>query len=307
MKPKLYLAPMAGVNNIAFRLLCKKYGCDILSTEMVSAHALARNNKATLRMINTIPKEKPISVQLFGLNVKYIIKAAKQIQNKFNYIDFNLGCPAPKVFNQGMGAALLKRPAKVKEIIEKLVKHTNTKITAKIRAGITKKSLIHTKIAKIIEKAGASAIAIHARTSKQGYSGKANWQWIKDVKESVNIPVIGNGDIFTPNDAINMLKQTNCDHIMIGRAAIGNPYVFKEIKNKLGGKKTKTKQLTLKDRKNIFHQWYTLYKKHCTPKLPELRNNAQWFTKSIINSKKIRHSISLAKDEDEIIKIINNI
>ncbi len=305
MKPKLYLAPMAGINNIAFRLLCKKYGCDRLSTEMISSHALARNNKATVRMINTIPKEKPISVQLFGLNVKYIIKSAKLIQDKFQYIDFNLGCPAPKVFNQGMGAALLKRPTKVKEIITNLVKNSKVPITAKIRAGITKKNLIHTKIAKIIEKAGASTIAIHARTSKQGYSGKANWKWIKEVKESVNIPVIGNGDIFSPIDAVNMLNQTNCDHIMIGRAAIGNPYVFKQIKDKLGGKKTNP--LTLKDKKNIFTQWYKLYKKHQTTKLPELRNNAQWFTKSIENSKKIRHKISQAKDEHEIVKIIENI
>tara|TARA_Y100000034_G_scaffold44576_1_gene54755 strand:- start:44471 stop:45388 length:918 start_codon:yes stop_codon:yes gene_type:complete len=305
MKPKLYLAPMAGVNNIAFRLLCKKYGCDILSTEMISAHALSRNNKATIGMIKTISKEKPISVQLFGLNVKYIVKSVKLVEDNFDYIDFNLGCPAPKVFNQGMGAALLKRPAKIKEIIEKLVKNTNVPVTAKIRAGISEKKLVHTKIAKIIEKAGASAIAIHARTSKQGYSGTANWDWIKEVKESVNIPVVGNGDVFLPEDAIKMLEHTGCDHIMVGRAAIGNPFIFKQIKDKLSNKKIK--QLTLKDRKKMFVDWYKLYTKHSEPKLPVLRNNAQWFTKSIENSKKIRHKISFAKNQDEIINIIKEI
>ncbi len=305
MKPKLYLAPMAGINNIAFRLLCKNYGCDILSTEMVSAHALARSNKATQRMISTIPKEKPISVQFFGLNTKYIIKAAQLVENNFQYIDFNIGCPAPKVFNQGMGAALLKRPAKIKEIISKLVDKCDKPITAKMRAGITKNKLVHIKIAKIIEKAGASAIAIHARTSKQGYAGKANWEYIKDVKDNVNIPVIGNGDIFSPNDAIRMLEQTGCDHLMIARAAIGNPFFFYRVKQRLQGKTTK--ELTLKDKKKMFAEWHKLYHKHCQPKLPELRHNAQWFTKSIENSKKIRHKLSQAKSEEAIVDIIKNI
>lgn len=302
MTPKLFLAPMAGVNNIAFRLLCKQYGCDIVSTEMVSAHALALNKKAGLELVKVDKAEHPVSIQLFGLNVQHIIKAAKFVEDKFDYIDFNFGCPAPKIFNQGMGAALLNRPAKVGEIINKLVKHCTKPITAKIRAGISSSNINCVKIAKIIEQNGASMITVHARTSRQGYAGKANWQWIKDVKDNVNIPVIGNGDIFSGKAAVDMLEQTDCDHLMIGRGAIGNPHIFNKIKNTIEGKHTTS--LTIMQKKQIFFDWYELYKKHCNFQLAELRFNAQWFTKSFDGAKKLRDKLSKAKAEKDIMEII---
>jgi tRNA-dihydrouridine synthase B len=227
-KNKVYLAPMANITTSPFRLLCKKFGADVLVTEMISANALTRNNKSTWKLAERSPKESPIGIQLFGGKPDIIVKAGKLVQDKFDFIDFNFGCPAAKVLKQGAGSALLKRKNQVGKIIECL-SGLDIPVTAKIRSGFTSKTVNAVEIAQVIEDKGASAVAIHARTTDQGYSGTADWNVIKEIKRNVSIPVIGNGDIFSGEDAKRMKKETNCDSIMVGRGAMGNPFIFREI------------------------------------------------------------------------------
>ena len=243
------LAPMAGVTDVAFRLLCKKYGASLTVTEMISANALARNNQATIKMIDVVEEEKPRVIQLFGQNTENLVKAAKYCEDKCEILDLNLGCPATKIIRQGSGSALLQRPTKVKEIVEALVQAVNIPVTVKIRLGIRKSNINVVKIAKICEEAGAKLIAIHARTQKQGYTGKADWNWIKKVKNEVKIPVAGNGDVKTVEDYIKIKEETNCDFVMIGRASMGNPYLFKQIDdyNKTGKYSKRDKKQQIQD------------------------------------------------------------
>lgn len=285
---------MAEINNIAFRLLCKKYGADIVFSEMISANALVRENPRTLEMTKFLKQEKPFVLQLFGQNTENLVKAAKMFENKVDMIDINLGCPAEKILRQGAGAALLKRPNKVKEIITKVVKAIKIPISVKIR---TEKNYL--KIAKICEEAGAYAITVHARTTAQGYSDKADWDKIKKVKEAVSIHVIGNGDVKTGADVLQMFSETKCDSVMVGRGAIGNPYVFKQIKEYLKTGKT------LKP-KFLFNEWYELYKKHCKPDLSELKMNTQWFTKSLEGSRKLRNQIARIKNKKDLLLLVNS-
>ena len=224
LKSKLILAPMHNVTNIAFRIMCKKYGASLVCTELLSANAVAREDNLNLKLAITNKSENPVSAQLFGQNTENIVKAAKILEKQFDIIDINFGCPSKNILEQGAGAALLKRKNKIKEIVEETSKAIKKPLTVKIRNEDA------VEIAKICEKAGASAIIIHARTIKQGYSGKADWNIIRQIKENVKIPVIGNGDVIDGESAEQMLKQTSCDYIMIGRGAIGNPFIFKQIK-----------------------------------------------------------------------------
>lgn len=293
LNKKIILAPMAEINNIAFRLLCKKYGADLIFTEMISANALVRNNPRTLEMIKFLPKERPFVLQLFGQNTKNLIDAAKMFEDKVDMIDINMGCPSEGILSQGSGAALLKRPNKVKEIVEAVTKSVDIPISVKIR---TEKNYL--KISKIIEDAGAYALIVHARTTSQGYSGEADWSKIKNIKENLTIPVIGNGNIKSGQDALRMFTETKCDSIMIGRAAIGNPYIFKQIQEYLKSQKE------IKP-KYLFNEWFVLYKKYCQINLPELKMNAQWFTKSLPNSRQLRNQIAKAQTIQEIEKMMS--
>jgi len=294
LKRKLILAPMAEVNNLAFRMMCKQYGADIIFSEMVSANALVRANPNSLELAKFSQSERPYVLQLFGQNTENLVEAAKLFDGKVDMIDLNFGCPAQKILKQGAGAALLKRPLKIEEIVKAVVAVVKTPVSVKIR---TDKNYL--KIAKMCDDAGVYAITAHARTVAQGYSGKAEWSKIKKIKENVNCFVIGNGDVRTGADALQMFVDTGCDSVMIGRGAIGNPYVFKEIKHYM------TTGSILPAKNGLFDEWWKLYKVHCTVNLSEVKMNAQWFSKGQTGGATLRNTLAGAKSVEEVIKIVS--
>ena len=229
IKYPLLLAPMAGVTNMPFRTICKKMGASMMYTEFVSAEGIIRENTKTLDMIKFADFERPIGVQIFGDNPEVVGKSAKYINKKFkpDIIDINFGCPVPKITKKGAGSAALRDLSLMNDIATSVVENTNgTPVTAKIRAGWDSNSIVAIDAGKLLEKIGLKAMTLHARTTKQGYSGKSDWKLIKELKKEVNIPVIGNGDVFSIADAIRMKTVTNCDAVMIGRAAMANPWIF---------------------------------------------------------------------------------
>lgn len=227
----LIVGPMAGVTDLPFRLLCKEQGADLIYTEMVSAKGIMYNNKNTEILLEVEEEERPVSLQLFGADPDILSEMAKRIEHRnFDILDINMGCPVPKVVNNGEGSALLKDPKLVGEIVYKVSRAIKKPLTVKIRTGFDETCINAVEIAKIIEQNGAAAVAVHGRTRAQYYSGKANWEIIRQVKEAVSIPVIGNGDVVTVEDAKRITEETGCDGIMIGRGIQGNPWLFSQIK-----------------------------------------------------------------------------
>lgn len=299
LKSQAILSPMAGVTDVAFRALCKKYGAAMTCTEFLHSTAINRRNKKTLEMLKTDPIENPKQIQLFGASIDEVVKAAKFVEKDFDIIDINCGCPAWKVIKTGAGSELMKEPEQLGDLIKKLNNATKIPITIKIRAGIDDKHINAIEIAKIAEKAGAAAIAIHARTQKQGYSGKADWKLIKKVKEELKIPVIGNGDVFTPEDFKEKLNSSKVDYILIARGAIGNPYIFKQIDDYM-----KTGTYNQKDKLEQFNEYLKLAKKHKIY-FSQIKSQAINFTKGIRSGGKLRVELAKSKNMSNLTKEID--
>ena len=308
IKNNVVLAPMAGISNSAYRTIIKEMGCGLIYAEMVSDKAITYGSKKTIDMLYMTDFERPISQQIFGSDKESFIKSAKYIYEnmKPDIIDINMGCPVPKVAVRAQaGSALLKDPDKVYEIVKAVKEAVPCPVTVKIRSGWDENSINAVEIAKVIEKAGADAIAVHPRTRAQGYSGKANWNIIKEVKENVNIPVIGNGDILTCYDAKRMLDETGCDAIMIGRGVLGNPWLIKECIEYLEDKK-EPKEVSVEEKINMIKYHIELLRKTKCDKLAllEIRSHASWYLKGIKNSSKLRTDICKAKNIEELLNLI---
>ena len=302
------LAPMAGVCNSAFRRIVKEYGAGLLFAEMVSDKALMYDSEKTKKMLYMTEEERPIAQQIFGSDKESFVIAAKKVYELMHpdIIDINMGCPVPTVALRAQaGAALLKSPEKVKEIVEAVGIAVPCPETVKIRSGWDKNNINAVEIAKIVEEAGASAITVHPRTRAQGYEGFADWSIIKKVKENVNIPVIGNGDIKSVDAAIRMFNETNCDAIMIGRASLGNPYIFKQISHYLKtheilGEQTKNEKIDM----CLKHMKYLLEIKNEKVAILEMRTHAAWYIKGMKDSAIIKNKIFKCETKEELEKVL---
>ena len=310
IKNKIVLAPMAGISNPTYIKLCESFGLGFAVTELISAEAIVRDNKKTLDMLKGIGEIKiPVAVQLFGSNPQTLANAAKRVVELYNVkiIDINMGCPVPKIAVKSQaGSALLKDPDKIYQIIKTVKENVDVPVTIKIRSGWDENSINAPLVAKLAEKAGASAITIHARTRKEGYSGHSDWNLIKKVKESVSIPVIGNGDVQSCYDAKKMLEETNCDAVMIGRALLGNPWLIKEcndyLENGIIPKNVSYEEKIVMMKKHLNNLVIDSNEKQA---VIQIRTHFLYYLKNMPNNAEIKNKICSQTNKDDIIKILD--
>ena len=309
IKNPVIFAPMAGISDTSYRKIIKEMNPGLIYAEMVSDKAICFDNEKTMKMLIMDEKERPISQQIFGSDLDSFVKAAKIVEKtmKPDIIDINMGCPVPKVaLKNQAGSALLKNPEKIKEIVSSVVKAVDIPVTVKIRSGWDENNINAVKVAKICEEAGASAIAVHARTRSQGYSGKANWNIIKDVVNAVNIPVIGNGDVVSPELAKQMLDETGCAGVMIGRGAIGNPWLINNCVNFLENG-SYNDNISIKDRIEMMkkHLDMLIKDKNERTAVLEFRTHLMYYFKYLPKSKETKVKLCQAKCKNEILEILN--
>ena len=306
LETNLILAPMAGVTDLPFRLLCKEQGAGLLCTEMISAKAIHFKNKNTKSLMRILPEERPVSLQLFGSEPDLMAEIAAQIEDEpFDILDINMGCPVPKVVNNQEGSALMKNPKLVGEIVSKMASAIKKPLTVKIRKGFTEGSVNAVEIAKIIEASGAAAIAVHGRTREQYYAGKADWDIIRQVKEAVSIPVIGNGDVNSPESAKRLIEETGCDGIMIGRAARGNPWIFGRI-NRFLETGVKEEEPGVQEVKEMILKHARLqieYKGEYTG-MREMRKHVAWYTAGMPHSASVRRQVNEVETYEQLEKLV---
>ncbi len=304
----LALGPMAGVTDLPFRCLCKEQGANLIYTEMVSAKGIHYNNKNTKSLLETADNERPVALQLFGENAEIMSEVAKRIEElPFDILDINMGCPVPKVVNNGEGSALMKDPVKAGRIIEAIANAINKPVTVKIRKGFGKEDANAPEMARIAEESGAAAVAVHGRTREQYYSGKADWDIIRQVKETVHIPVIGNGDIFTPEDAKRMLTETGCDGLMLARGVQGDPWLFHRVNHYLEtGELLPKPSMRLLIDTILRHAKLQLEFKGEYLGMREMRKHVAWYTTGYPHSAKLRVKINAVETMAELKQLLES-
>lgn len=305
----LVLAPMAGVTDLPFRILCKEQGCGLLYTEMVSAKAILYNNKNTETLLEVVPQENPIALQLFGSDPQIMADMAKRMEERpFDIIDVNMGCPVPKIVNNGEGSALMKNPILVGHIVEAMAKAVKKPVTVKIRKGFNDDMVNAPEIAHIIQESGGAAVAVHGRTREQFYSGTADWDIIRQVVERVHIPVIGNGDVCSAEDVLAMEQQTGCAGVMIGRGARGNPWVFSRI-NEYRRTGVMPPRPNMEEIKSMIKRHAQLQLNHKGEYLGvrEMRKHVAWYTTGLPNSSALRNAVNMTETMEELFALLDEV